>query len=302
MPISLAAVLLHCAAALLPATLSLAQEADTVRPLVEQYRFGDFVSAEAVSADRFGNVFVVDAGTSTLRKFDLTGRMLAETGGPGWDSQQFDRPTGLDARLGIAVYVADMGNSRVSRFDRDLNFMAVQRGDDGTIDPGFGYPIDVVQSTLEQMFILDGENARVLALRGLNTVERVFGGIESGEGRLKDPVALATGDSQLLYVLESDRVVVFDQFGSYLRQFGQGRFTDAQGIAAGRGVVIVVTPDRLLLYREDGTPLREIGTSDLVLAGATEEFRDADFSPPHLLILTTHHCILFPVSEIERGS
>ncbi|MDX9758568.1 MAG: NHL repeat-containing protein [Bacteroidota bacterium] len=302
MHISLAALMLHCAAAMLSASVSHAQDADTVRPLVEIHRFGDFVSAEALSADQFGNVFIVDAGTSTLRKFDLRGRLLAETGGPGWDNQQFDRPTGLDARPGITVYVADMGNSRVSRFDRDLNFMATQRGDDGTIDPGFGYPLDVVQSSLEQFFVLDGENARVLALRGLNSVERVFGGIESGEGRLKDPVALASDGSRLLYVLESDRVVVFDHFGSYLRQFGHGRFSDAQGIAVGRGIVLVVTPERLQLFTDDGTHVRDIGRSHLVLAGDVEEFRDAEIAPPHLLILTTHHCILFPVSDIARGS
>ncbi|MBR9976796.1 MAG: hypothetical protein KFH87_01800, partial [Bacteroidetes bacterium] len=92
--------------------------------VVEEYRFGSFVSAEAISTDQFGNIFIADAGTSVVYKFDIQGKQLAEVGGPGWGSQQFDRPTGIDAQLGIAVYVADMGNSRISRFDRDLNFMA----------------------------------------------------------------------------------------------------------------------------------------------------------------------------------
>jgi hypothetical protein len=271
------------------------------RPLVEEYRFGTFTSAEAISADRFGNVFVLDAAGSSLQKFDLKGTRLAETGGPGWGAQQFDRPTGIDARPGIAVYVADMGNNRVSRFDRDLNFMAALRGDDGTIDPGFGYPLDVAQSSLEQLFILDGENNRVLALRGFNTVERVFGGIESGDGRLQDPVALGSNGSDLLFVLESDRVAVFDHFGSFLRQFGRGHFTDAQGIAVDHGVVLVVTTDALQLYADDGTHLRGIGRDQLVLAGESGEFRDAVFAPPYFLLLTTHHCILFPAEELARG-
>ena len=37
------------------------------------------------------------------------------------------------ARPGIAIYVADMGNNRISRFDRDLHFMASLSGTDGSI-------------------------------------------------------------------------------------------------------------------------------------------------------------------------
>lgn len=314
MPFPTAALMLFCAAASLSALASCAygQNAasaaadsaagEDARPLVELYRFGAFTSGEALSADQFGNLYVVDAGSSTLQKFDLKGNKLAEMGGPGWDNQQFDRPTGVDARTGIAVYVADMGNSRISRFDRELSFMAALRGDDGTIDPGFGYPIDVAQSPLEQLFILDGENNRVLALRGFNAVERVFGGIESGEGRLQDPVALDSDGDRQLYVLESDRVVVFDDFGNFLRQFGRGRFSDAQGLAVGRGLVVVVTPEALLVFSADGSFLRRLDRPQLVLAGAVDEFRDAIFAPPYLIILTTHYCILFPADDLARGS
>lgn len=304
MSLILAAMIILVAA--FPSSAS-AQEDSTSRDgdggiLVEEYRFGDFTAAEAVSADLFGNVYVLDAAESLLRVFDARGRQLAGVGGPGWENQQFDRPTGLDARTGIAVYVADMGNNRVSRFDRDLAWMAALRGDDGSIDPGFGYPVDVAQSALEQLFILDGENSRVLALRGFNTVERVFGGVESGAGRLQDPVALASDGSERLYVLESGRVVVFDHFGNYLRQFGAGRFTDAQGLAVGEAGLLVVTPDVLLLFSPDGDFRRSFTRARLVLGGGTGEFRDAVFTPRHLILLTTNHCILFPVAELARGS
>lgn len=306
MPVFLAALLI-VGAAVSPSAFGPAARAQQAgsgdpSPLVEDFRFGAFTSAEALSVDVFGNVFVLDAGASVLRKFDASGRALAEVGGPGWDSQQFDRPTGVDARTGIAVYVADMGNSRVTRFDRDLGFMATLRGDDGGIDPGFAYPVDVAQSPLEQLFILDGENSRVLALRGFNTVERVFGGIESGAGRLQDPVALATDGGTLLYVLESDRVVVFDYFGNYLRQFGRGRVQDAQGIAVLPQGLLVVTPETLHLFAPDGEHRRDIGRADLVLAAPAEEFRDAAATPKHFILLTTHHCILFPAGALAKGS
>ncbi|MBE0642919.1 MAG: NHL repeat-containing protein [Bacteroidetes bacterium] len=294
----LAALILFCAAASLSAFAQIRDagtgEEEAAQAMVEEYRFGSFVAAEAVSADQFGNVFVADAGTSTLLKFDLRGRRLSEVGGPGWDNEQFDRPTGIDARPGIAIYVADMGNNRISRFDRDLHFMAALEGDGGTIDPGFGYPLDVAQSSFEQLFILDGENNRVLAVSAFKSVDRVFGGIASGDGRLQDPVALATDGDKLLYVLESGRVAVFDYFGNFMRQFGSGVFSNAQGIALLPDRVVVVTPDALHFFAPAGDHLRSIDRKSMVLASDAGEFRDAVWCSPFLLILTTHSCILFP--------
>lgn len=279
------------------ATLTAQQRNVVGEAIVEEYRFGSFLSAEAISTDQFGNIFITDAGTSVVHKFDIRGKQLAEVGGPGWGSQQFDRPTGIDAQLGIAVYVADMGNDRISRFDRDLNFMATLNGDDGLIDPGFGYPIDVAQSALEQLFILDAENNRILALRGFRHVERVFGGIDAGPGRLRDPVALASGREERLYVLESGRVVMFDYFGNFLGQFGNDMFTDAQGLAITPGGVLVVTPETLYLFAAGGDHLRTIPHSSLVFASDPGEFRDATYTSIFLLILTTHSCILFPTNS-----
>ncbi|MFA6233179.1 MAG: NHL repeat-containing protein [Bacteroidota bacterium] len=286
----LAAVIYFCA---IVSSSAFGQNADTA-PMVEEYRFGTFVAAEAISTDHFGNIFIADAGTSTLQKFDIRGQKLTEVGGPGWDNERFDRPMGVDASPGIAVYVADMGNNRISRFDRDLHFMAALNGDDENIGPGFGYPMDVAQSSLEQLFILDGENGRVLAVSGFKAVDRVFGDIGSGDGRLQNPVALATDGAKMLYVLESGRVVVFDYFGNFIRQFGRGILSDAKGLAVTADITLVVSPDTLHFFSPAGDHLRSVDRMGMILAGETGQFRDAIYTSPFLLILTTHSCILFP--------
>ncbi len=262
--------------------------------MVEEYRFGDFTDAEALSVDQFGHIYVVDGGSARILKCDMTGSTVAEVGGYGWDETQFDRPTGIDARLGIAVYVADYGNNRISRFDRGLRFMAALGGENAAADPGFGYPLDVVNSSLEQLFVLDGENNRVLAMSGFRSVAQVFGGIEAGEGRLREPVAMAADDSKYLYVLESDRVVAFDLFGNFLFHFGSAHISDAQGITVHDGRVLVVTPDALHWYSAKGDFLRSVTRAEMVLAGDSGEFRDAAYTVPFLLILTQRSCILFP--------
>jgi len=283
-----ASCLLLIASCLLPLFTAAAQDV-----MVEEYRFGDFSAAEAVSVDQFGHIYVADAGASLIRKYDRKGNMLAEVGGPGWDNTSFDRPMGLDASLGIAVYVADMGNHRISRFDRGLHFMAALDGESGSVDPGFRYPIDVVNSPLEELYVLDGENNQVVSITGFNRASAVFGGIESGEGRLTEPVAMAMGGERL-YVLESHRVAAFDLFGNFLFHFGNGRFSDAQGIAMLPNHALVVTPDALHWFTRDGDFLRTVRREQMVLAGDPGDFRDATYTAPFLLLLTHRSCILFP--------
>lgn len=280
--------LLLTAYCLLPLFTASAQEV-----MVEEYRFGDFTAAEAVSVDPFGHLYVADAGASLIRKFDRKGNLLAEVGGPGWDDTSFERPLGLDASLGIAVYVADMGNHRVSRFDRGLRFMAALDGESVSLDPGFRYPIDVVNSPLEELYVLDGENNRVFSITAFNRTSAVFGGIESGEGRLTEPVAMAMGGERL-YVLESHRVAAFDLFGNFLFHFGNGRFSDAQGITTLPDHVLVVTPDALLWFTRDGDFVRTVRREQMVFADDPGDFRDATYTAPFLLLLTNRSCILFP--------
>ncbi|PLX25450.1 MAG: hypothetical protein C0600_11950 [Ignavibacteria bacterium] len=261
--------------------------------LVEDYRFGDFSEAVALSVDQFGGVFVVDAGASSIYKYDIRGGKLGEFGGAGWDNTQFDRPSGIDASLGLAVYVSDEGNNRVARFDRGLHFMAALSGDAGSLEQGFGYPLDVVNSALEDLYVLDGENHRVIAFSGFNRVTDVFGDIASGDGRLTDPVAMAMGGSRL-YVLESHRVAAFDLFGNFLFAFGSGHFDKARGITASGKGVLVVTDDALHFFQTDGTFIRTIERNAMVLAGDSGVFRDAAYTPRFLLLLTNRSCIIFP--------
>jgi hypothetical protein len=262
--------------------------------LVEDYRFGEFEAAHAIALDQFGHVYISDAGSSLIRKFSIKGELLAEMGGHGWGGAQFDQLRGIDASLGVAVYAADRGNRRIVRLDRDLNVVGSLSGESGGAD--FGYPIDVTASTFETLFILDGENARVVAVNAFSSVVRSFGGIDAGDGRLRNPVALAQAGSERLYVLEAERVVVFDLFGSYRFHFGVGQLRDARGIAVSGERVAVVLPDGLLLYSEAGELLAKFDTTGMALASTGQEFRDIAFGRDFLLILTERSCILIPVN------
>jgi len=262
--------------------------------LVEDYRFGDFQSAQALSTDRFGHVFISDAGRSVVRKYAINGDLLAEVGGPGWGIGRFDNPRGLDASVSLSVFVADMHNRRIVRLDRDLNVIAALGGESDAVSVDVGYPIDVASSAFDQLFVLDSENTRILALSDFDRVTYVFGDHTSGEGRLRTPVALAFDGNERLYVLETARVVVFDIFGNFLFTFGSGLFGDAVGIGASKDRVAVVTADTVLQFSSTGESLSIHPREMMVLAESTGVFRDVAYTKFLLLLLTDLSCIIIP--------
>ena len=74
--------------------------------------------------DISGAYYIVDETKCTVRKVSSKGDVVARIGGPGWDNDRFDQPAGIWARNGLDVFVADYGNHRIQRFDRDLSFVS----------------------------------------------------------------------------------------------------------------------------------------------------------------------------------
>lgn len=291
------------ASTLLLALLTIGTPIHAQRVLVEDYRIGAFEQARRIAVDAFGNVLVTDAGSATVRKLSIDGTTLADVGGPGWDAGRFDQPMGLDASLAVAMYVADRNNRRIVRLDRDLNVVATLDSETPGGERRFGYPVDVVASSFEQLFVLDAENSLVVTLSGFDRVDRRFGGVDAGEGRLHDPVAMARGGNDRLYVLERGRVVVFDVFGNFIGQFGRDILDDARGIAvcppdgaAANTRIHVVTAKELHVFAADGSHLESIGRDRMVIADEPLEFVDVACTSLFLLLLTPRYCILIPAN------
>src|SRR5690348_10413289 len=78
-----------------------------------QYLFGNFINAEAMSIDAFGNIYVADAGAPGIYKFDAQGDSIRGVIGFGREHNQFDGPADIDASLTNSVAVADRNNHRI---------------------------------------------------------------------------------------------------------------------------------------------------------------------------------------------
>ncbi|MBI5645643.1 MAG: NHL repeat-containing protein [Ignavibacteriae bacterium] len=266
--------------------------------LVEDYRFGSFIAASNIEIDPFGAVYVTDAGAHSLVKFGADGAPLGIAGGRGWALSEFDHPCGIDARLGIVLYVADRENHRVVRLDKDIHALgAFSTKDKPGAENSFGLPRDVVMTSMGELLVLDGENRRIVSTSGFAAVERSFGGVESGEGRLQNPIAMARFDDDRLVVLESNRISFFDAFGNYIFSGAYNTFEDAKGIACSKDRVAVVGSNTLHLFKTDGTLEHTISRERIVFAGETGAFQDVALGGGRIFILTANSVVVFTLSQ-----
>jgi hypothetical protein len=239
----------------------------------------------AFDVDMYGNIYVLDAEKNTLRLYDRSGTLQRDVGGPGWLDGQFDRPGSVWARNGIDVFVADYGNHRIERFDRSLNFVSSfsTRASDNP-DERFGYPSGVSLSRLGELFICDTENGQIVKVDRFSTVERRFGGITAGKGHLATPGAVAAGPKDAVYVLDGERVAVFDAFGNYLRDLMPGLLRRPSALYADDAVVAVLDSAVIFLFDADERPAGSVPTGTFVQSGA--EVRALALSRGSLYLLT----------------
>ena len=220
----------------------------------------EFPGGTAIDIDVYGTLYILDSQSATLRQFPADGAQERVIGGPGWGNNQFDHPGAVWARNGIDVFVADYGNHRVQRFDRTLSFVAsFSTRDAENPDIRFGYPAGVALSRLGDLFILDSENDRVVKVNRFSVVERTFGGFDAGRGRLQHARGLCVDADDRVYVLDENRIAVFDTFGNFLHDFLPGVVRAPLCITADDFGVIVLGDTLICWADREG----RVGTSDL---------------------------------------
>lgn len=215
--------------------------------------FGDFVQAGSVSLDPQGDVYITDTGANKIQKFSPEGKLITEIGGYGWGQLEFDQPYEVCATNGLDVFVADYGNHRIQRFNRKLEYIAtLYKRDHSDEIQRFGYPTGVTVNRFGDLFLSDGENQRLLRVSGFERVVRSVGGVDAGKGRLREPKQVEVDAKDNVYVLEHNRIVVFDNFGNYLQIIGQDTLRTASGFTIHGSSIFVIDRGLLLEFTLEG--------------------------------------------------
>lgn len=180
---------------------------------------GDFVDAKCIAVDPHGNIYVVDGGSHEVVKLAGNDGKVARVGGYGWDDLGFDRPSDIVAPNGLDIYVADYGNHRIQRFDRNLSFVARYPSTEATTETRpVVYPRGVGVSRFGSVFVADADNNQISRLT-FKGVEQTFGGRGSGAGRLKKPTRVRVSQDDRVYVQDENVLMVYDTFGNFIRTY-----------------------------------------------------------------------------------
>ena len=241
------------------------------------------ITGQRVDIDLYGNIYILNPDRSTLKLYTKDRILLREIGGSGWENDQFDRPAGMWARNGIDVFVADYGNHRIQRFDRKLNYVStLYTRESQRPEERFGYPGDVAVSRLGDPFVCDTENSRIVKVNRFTQVERTFGGFGAGEGRLSSPTQVEAGPKDHIYVVDGVRVLVFDNFGNYLRDL-PGEFRQPLSLYANDESVLVA--DSTTFYWFDGEE-RPVNFLPMNTIAGMNDVRSVAFTPDSMFVLS----------------
>lgn len=264
--------------------------------LVEVQTLGAFQQASRITTNPQGWVYVSDTEQNLVVLLKGDEARSVSVGGYGWTSTSFDKPTGFTTD-GLNLYVSDYGNHRLQRFDRNLNFISsFATRDTSVAEARFGYPLGVALSRLGDLFVLDGENLRVVKFVDNVRFERSFGDIDDQRSRLRQPQKILVGPNDHVYVLEPDRLLEFDYFGHYLRTIGDRSFREAHGFCLVPGGVVVVTQAALFWFNDRGELARVIQPTDLQTRTPLGPMEDAASTGDRLLILTSTRLHIFQLS------
>jgi len=190
--------------------------------LVKSREVADFSNAVSVTTDGKENIYVLDAGTNQIVKFDNKLNYLKRNGKQGWDEGQFDSPTCIDGSSGLDIFVTDGKNKRVQRLDLELNPISILKTNlpDFTVDYQFNTPVATLVLNSRELYVIDGDNNRIVIYKDGRNPSGIFGDYSSGKGQLSRPVKILKDGKNFIYVLDKELKTIFrfDNLGNYINR------------------------------------------------------------------------------------
>ena len=159
------------------------------------------------------------------------------------------------------IYVTDLGNSRVQKFDDQGNFIGAW-GSNGRDAGQFGYPSGIAIAD-DHVFVVDKKLHKVQKFDTAGNFVTQWGDIGNGNGEFRSPNGITISEDKFVHVVDTgnSRIQTFTFDGEYVSQFGQsgkraGNFVSPIDVAVDEtGKFFVTDPGnkRINIYEHDGT-------------------------------------------------
>ncbi len=229
-----------------------------------------------VAVDGSGNVYVADAGNSTIRKISPSGVVTTFAGAAGaagsgdgvGASARFRQPQGVEVDAGGNVYVADTNNSTIRKISPagSVVTLAGAAGQFGSADGNggsarFSSPVALGLDGAGNIYVSDFDNATIRKVTGNGIVTTIAGfsgqfGNAGGSGsqvRFNQPYSLAVDSGGTVYVADTYNRVIRKVTATGATSNISGttaHFYYAQGIAIdGSGNLYVADGDNQVILK-----------------------------------------------------
>ena len=172
-------------------------------------------ACSAVAVNSKDEIFLFHRGKQPILCFDKEGKFLRS-----WGDDQIHTAHGLRVDKEDNVWVTDIGNHRVFKFDpKGKELLALGTGQPGTETDQFDKPTDIAFGPKGEFFISDGYgNSRVLKFSPNGGFIKTWGtpGVRGGEFNLPHSIIVDAKERVLVGDRENNRIQVLDLDGKPL--------------------------------------------------------------------------------------
>lgn len=179
----------------------------------------EFGPVSAVATDVKDNVYVFHRGPKPIFVFDRDGKFIRS-----WGDEHIKTPHGLRIDRDGNIWVTDIGNHLVRKFD-PVGKLLLTLGKEGQAGDGpdqFDRPTDIAIAPSGDFYVSDGYgNSRVLLFSKDGKLLSQWGKKGKGEGEFNLPHSICLDAKGRVYVgdRENNRIQVFDAHGKFLEQW-----------------------------------------------------------------------------------
>jgi len=211
--------------------------------------FSGFRNAVSVTVDGKGYIYVLDNESNEIVKFDENLKEIKRTGKKGWNNGEFDSPTCIDGSSGLDIYVCDGVNYRIQRFDLNLSYISSVVTNTSTFDDKlkFNTPVSSVVLNMNALYVIDGENKRIVCYPdGINPGSS-FGGFQSAQKPFLNPVKLLKDGYNRIYIFDKKKGSLhqYDNFGNYIKSLESSII---KSVSIYNNIIYIFTGSEIIFY------------------------------------------------------
>lgn len=237
---------------------------------------GELSLPEGIIVDSTGYIYVADSSHNKIQKYAPDGTWMKSWGSFGTGNEQFNYPQGLALDTSGNIYVADTYNHRIQKFTSEGIWLHAW-GTYGQGDGQFDRPQGIVVDTNGDIYVTE-EGAwqepsghRIQKFNQSGQFLLTWGSLGTGNGQFDDPVGIAIGTDQYVYVVDSgfffgsanNRIQKFTKTGQWVSTWGSYATLSRTGWIALDQQNNLLLPnfsgDNVQVFTSGGTQLAKFG-------------------------------------------